>query len=85
MTRRERYNLALNCVAKVGVGSPDLQKEFARAMSTFEASGVFASMQPPPMPSMGSATPPMGTNEPTEPTMSQQGSITPGMPQEGMV
>lgn len=83
MTRRERYNLALNCVAKVGVGSPDLQKEFARAMSTFEMAGTLASMQPPPMPTVASAptSAPMPTNDPT---MSQPGSMTPGMPPEGV-
>jgi hypothetical protein len=84
MTRRERYNLALNCVAKVGVGSPDLQREFARAMTTFEISSTMASIQPPPPPvdSMPSApaSAPMSTGDPS---MSQPGSMSPGMPPEG--
>lgn len=85
MTRRERYNLALNCVAKVGVGSPDLQKEFARAMSTFEAASTMASIQPPPIPAPMASVPPTAGMPPSDPTMSQPSSVVPGMPPEGVV
>jgi len=34
---RDRYKLALNCVAKYGLDSPNLQTEFARISSVFDS------------------------------------------------
>ena len=66
-TAKERYVIALNILAKVGIDG-NLHDEYAKAMSTLHGMQTFNELQPPPMPQQAvtepQMTPEMGQNTP---------------------
>jgi len=70
MNAGDRYKIALNIAAKLGLDHPQFITEYSRAISQTQAMDSMSAMAPPIAPPMAQ-TPPMGQNNaqgiPTEP------------------
>lgn len=80
MTAQEEYDLALETIAKFGIGHPELQTEFARAKATFTASKLLGGLQG----TLGGNLPLQGQNQaisaPITPQTGQSTAPTVNMP-----
>jgi hypothetical protein len=73
LSRKERYNLALNVAAKFGMDG-DLTAEYAKALAMFESIPDMVAKPIPPMPQNNAVQPQVGTEPTTSPPMDESGA-----------
>ena len=85
MTAQDRYKIALNIVAKMGLDHPQFINEYSRAVSFTQGMDSFSAMQAqqPVMPPSNVVGSPLAQNEPTQEPLG--GGGMPSTPQGEMM